>query len=239
MGVKRTIGYRDVKAIILRRIQTKEWPVGALSPNEKDLATEFKCARATVNRAMRELAESGLIDRKRKAGSRVSPMPKRRATIDIPLIRTEVETRGKVYGYKLVRRSVCDAPKWLLKKLGLEQTTGVLRLQCIHYADGVPFQFEDRWINTKAIPGVENADFTNIGPNEWLIREVPISDAEFTFYATAASSSLARFLSLSKGDAIFTAERVTWLENQPVTFARMSFTQDYRMTVHSGNRRSG
>ena len=60
--------YRDVKAEILRRITEGDWAPGARLPGEVELAEAFGVARATVNRAMRELTDEGLLERRRKAG---------------------------------------------------------------------------------------------------------------------------------------------------------------------------
>ena len=83
--------WQSVQAEVLRRINAREWKPGDFIPNEAELAIEFGCARATVNRALRALAESGLLDRRRKAGTRVSLNPVRKATLDIPVIRYEIE----------------------------------------------------------------------------------------------------------------------------------------------------
>ena len=90
VGTKR-ISYQDIKALALKRIRNKTWPPGSIMPGEVDLAEEFGCARATVNRAMRELADEGFIDRKRKAGTRIKSSPTRHAKFAIPLIRDEIE----------------------------------------------------------------------------------------------------------------------------------------------------
>ena len=53
-----TLGWEDIRAEVLRRIRARDWPPGALIPGEEALAEEFGVARATVNRALRDLAES-------------------------------------------------------------------------------------------------------------------------------------------------------------------------------------
>ena len=53
--------YHDIKAIVLTRIRENIWPPGANLPGEIELAKEFGCARATVNRAMRELVDEGIL----------------------------------------------------------------------------------------------------------------------------------------------------------------------------------
>ena len=225
------ISYRDVKDHILDRIRDRTWAAGAIMPGEVELAQEFGCARATVNRAMRELADEGILDRKRKAGTRVNASPIRQARFKIPLVRAEVEATGASYRYALVNREVLTVPEWLCARLDLKPADRVLHLQCMHFADNTPFQFEDRWINIAAVPTCESADFATLGPNEWLVREVPFTDAEISFSATVATERMASFLSLSVGEPVFTAERATWLQTQPVTFARMSFGRGYKLTT--------
>ncbi|MCK4711276.1 MAG: UTRA domain-containing protein [Marinosulfonomonas sp.] len=223
--------FRDVKQTVLDRIRNKTWAPGTTIPSEIDLAGEFGCARATVNRAMRELADEGILDRKRKAGTRVNAAPIRNAKFAIPLVRIEVEATGATYRYVLVNQETQTAPDWLRARLDLPPNSRVVHLKCMHYADNTPFQFEDRWINIAAVPQVEQADFSDIGPNEWLLDQMPFTDVELSFSANAADAELAQFLSITPGYPTFTAERTTWLNNTPVTFAHMSFGCGYRMTT--------
>ena len=232
-GRRQPVGFREVKAEVLDRIRTKTWPPGTLLPSELDLAEEFRCARATVNRAMRELADSGIIDRKRKAGSRVSETPVRQATIGIQRIRDEVERGGAAYRYALVNRLVQDAPDWLIARLDLKSGARVVHLECMHYSDSSPFLFEERWISIDAAPGAEEADFTELSPNEWLVREMPFTNAEFTMYASGASDKLVAFLSVAPGEPIFTVERTTWIGEESITFARLFYGRGYRLTTRT------
>ncbi|NOR63188.1 MAG: UTRA domain-containing protein [Rhodobacteraceae bacterium] len=223
--------FRDVKQTVLTRIRDKTWAPDTFIPNEVALAAEFGCSRSTVNRAMRELAEEGILDRKRKAGTRVNATPVRNAKFVIPLVRDEVEATGAAYRYALVSREVLPAPPWLRARLSLGDKSRVLHLNCLHFANNAPFQFEDRWINIATVPMVEQADFSARGPNEWLLSQVPFTDVELSFSANTADAQLADFLALSPGEPVFTAERTTWLNDNPVTFARLSFGRGYRMTT--------
>ena len=60
--------WQSVHDEVLRRIHTRQWKPGDLIPKEVELAEQLGCARATVNRALRELATEGFLDRRRKAG---------------------------------------------------------------------------------------------------------------------------------------------------------------------------
>ncbi|MDK3073488.1 GntR family transcriptional regulator [Sedimentitalea sp. JM2-8] len=226
-----TATYRDVKADILDKITQGIWPPGSLVPNETDLARSYDCARATVNRAMRELAEDGIIERRRKAGTRVRMAPVRQARFAIPIVRAEIEDQGAAYRYALVRRDIRAAPDWLRARLNLRDGGRVLHLVCMHYADGAPYQHEDRWISLDLLPKAAEADFTATGPNEWLVAAMPFSNAEISFLAVQADASLADHLGCAAGDALFRTERSTWWEGQAITFVRLTFRRGHRMTA--------
>lgn len=223
--------YKDVKSDILSKITKGEWALGSLIPNEVDLATTYGCVRSTVNRAMRELADEGLIERRRKAGTRVRMTPIRQARFDIPIVRAEIEAKGAEYRYSLVSSSVELAPDWLRARLKLSKKSEVLRLVCMHYADGDPYQHEDRWINLVSLPQAQTVNFSDVGPNEWLVSTIPFSDVEISFSAGLADQRLNDYLTCALGDPVFTVERSTWWEGQAVTYVRLTYKPGHRLTT--------
>ena len=223
--------FREVKSDILSKIVQGNWRPGELIPNEIDLAARYGCARATVNRALRELSDEGIVERRRKAGTRVRLSPVRQAKFDIPIVRLEIEERGASYRYSLVSQSAMAAPKWLKARLDLNVDGKVLHLICMHYADGQPYQHEDRWINLSALPQAETANFSELGPNEWLVEKVPFSDAEISFSAGAADEELSNMLQCQPGEPLFTTERSTWWEGQAITYVKLSFRPGHRLTT--------
>ncbi len=223
--------FRDVKAEILRRITDGPWGPGSLLPGEVELADEFGCSRTTMNRALRELSELGLIDRRRKAGTRVRMAPLREARFEMPIMRAEIEKTGATYRYALVSHTVLEAPEWLRAKLSLKPKTPVVHLICLHFANGVPFQLEDRWINVAALPEALEQEFTNVGPNEWLVKTVPFSEVEISFHAVAASNDAVTYLDHNLGDPVFCIERTTWWKGEAITFVTLSHRRGHRMTT--------
>ncbi len=223
--------YRAIKADLLGRITRGEWPPGSLIPTEVELAASYGAARATVNRAVRELADDGIVERRRKAGTRVRLAPQRQARFDIPIVRRQIEDAGAAYRYALLEREATAAPDWLRARLGLEAGAEAVHLTCLHLADGSPYQYEDRWINPAVLPAVHDADFTAIGPNEWLVAAIPFSSVEISFSAVAAEAPVAAAMGCAPGDPLMQVERATWLEDRPVTHVRMVHQRGYRMTT--------
>lgn len=175
--------------------------------------------------------DEGILERKRKAGTKVKSSPTRRALFSIPIIREEITNSGATYRYVLVEREAREAPGWLRSRFNIAKGQPVLHLRCMHFAGSDPYQFEDRWINLAAVPNAVDFDFEHMGPNEWLVREVPFTEGELVLSATNASSEIANFLNTSDDTAVFTVERTTWLDSLTVTYARLYFSRDYKMTT--------
>jgi len=164
-------GWEAIRAEVLARIRAREWAAGALIPNEEVLAAEFGCARATVNRALRDLATAGVLERKRKVGTRVALHPVRKATLDIPVTRLEVEARGQLYAFHLLEQALTPAPVPVASRLGLATAPALLHLRSLHLADGRPYLYEDRWLNPAVLPRPW-PDFATVSANEWLVAHV-------------------------------------------------------------------
>lgn len=226
-----TASFMDIKADMLARIRSREWAPGARLPDETDLAAHYGCARSTVARAMRDLVGDGLIERRRKAGTRVRLAPLRQARFDIPIVGDEITDTGAGYRYALVRSEVGSAPDWLRARMALRPGVEARHLLCLHFADGQPYQFEDRWINLDAVPSAREHDFGTQGPNEWLVRQIPFSAAEISFSAVDATEEQAQHLDCAPGDALFCVERHTRWEGQVLTFVRLVFRRGHRITT--------
>jgi GntR family histidine utilization transcriptional repressor len=230
------MGWEEIRAEVLGRIRARIWPPGALIPGEEALAEEFGVSRATVNRALTELARAGLVERKKKAGTRVAALPIRRATFEVPVIRAEVQSRGQAYGIRLIRQETMRPPLSVALRLGWpvlggEPQGAMLCLETLHLADGRPHAHELRWLNLAALPETL-PDFAAISANEWLVAHVPFVTGDIAFSAEAAGEEVARAMDLTPGTPVFVTERCTWGEDIPVTWVRLTHAPGYRvMTV--------
>lgn len=223
--------WQEVRQEVLRRIRAREWAPGELIPHEADLATELGCARTTVNRALREIAETGLIERRRRAGTRVALHPTRRAMLEIPVIRIEIEGRGRKYGYQLLVREEAVPPPEAGAHFGDRAGEVMLHIVALHSADGRPHAIEDRWIDIDAVPIARTADFAAISPNEWLVLHVPFEGGNITFSAAQATAGDAAMLGCAAGSPLFLTERVTWRGDRTLTRVRLLFAPGYRVTT--------
>jgi GntR family histidine utilization transcriptional repressor len=223
-------GWEDIRAEVLRRIRARDWPPGGLIPGEEALSEEFGVARATVSRALRELAEAGVLERKKRAGTRVAELPVRRARLEIPVIRLDVLGRGLAYDAKLLADRLTTAPVPVAARIGLPEGTHLRYLETLHLADGRPFVFEARWLNPAILPDPP-PDFATISANEWLVTHISLVSGDIAFTAEPASPREAEVLGIPTGTPLLVAERTTHGTEGPVTLVRLAHAPGHRVQM--------
>jgi GntR family histidine utilization transcriptional repressor len=214
---------QHIASEVRRRIVEREWRQGDRIPDEADLAIEFDAARATVKKALQQIDGEGLLDRKRRAGTRVAIDPVRKATFTISIVREQVEQAGMVYSHRVVAQRKSPIPDEIAARIGLPKGEVLVHMRTVHYGDGRPFQLEDRWVNPRAAPGLEKADFWQLNANEWLVRNAPYLRAELAFSAENANGRDARLLRTQPGQALLILHRTTWNDFGPITTVRVAF----------------
>lgn len=220
-----------IETEVRRRIVEREWLQGQRIPDEADLAVEFDASRSTVNKALQRLADDGLLDRRRRAGTRVAVEPVRKATFTIPIVREQVERAGMAYSHRVVAQRRAPTPEDIAARLRIPPGTPLVHMRALHYGDGRPFQLEDRWLNPRAVHGLEQADFWQINANEWLVRNAPYLRAEMSFSAEGASRRDARLLQTQVGEALLVLRRSTWNDLGPITTVRVAYPPGHSMTT--------
>ena len=223
-------GWESVRAEVLRRIRARDWPPGALIPGEEALAEEFGVARATVNRALTALAEAGVVERKKRAGTRVAELPVRRARLDIPVIRLDVLARGLAYGFDLLADQITPAPVPVTARLGLPEGAPMRYLETLHLAGGRPYVLESRWLNPACLHSPP-PDFATVSANEWLVTHVSLVSGDIAFTAEPASPREAEVLGVPPGTALLVAERTTHGTGGPVTLVRLAHAPGHRVSM--------
>ncbi len=229
-----TLNHR-IRADIEAKILSGEWPPGFRIPYEHELMAQYGCARMTVNKVLSALADEGLIERRRRAGSFVARPRMQSAVLNIPDLPAEVAARGEAYGYELLARRRRSASRHDASEAAMPVGEPLIQLRCRHLANGRPLALEDRLISLAAVPEAENAPFDAEPPGSWLLHHVPWTEAEHRFSAINADAQSAKLLGASEGIACLCVERRTWRAGTTITFVRQIFLgETYHLIARFG-----
>lgn len=209
-----------IRSDIEARIHAGDWRPGDRIPFEHELVATYGCARATVSKALTTLARSGLIERRRKAGSFVAHPQVHSAVLAVPDLAEIVAARGESYRWSLTScRPAEDGT-------GSDIPLPALLVEGVHYGGGEPFALERRLISLDAVPDAAGADFAAQAPGSWLLHHVPWTAARHRIRAVEANRAEASALVVRPRSACLELERTTWRAGQPVTHVRQLFRGD-------------
>ncbi|MEL6210173.1 MAG: GntR family transcriptional regulator, partial [Pseudomonadota bacterium] len=229
MSAAGRMGWRTVRAQVHAAILDGTFAPGQKLPRDSDLAARLNCARSTVQRAMQDLARGGIVERRRKGGTRVRPDPVPRASFDIPIVRAEVEATGAAYGYRLLSRVLGPPPPSIAHRLSHTGDGAALRVEALHLEDDRPYLLEDRWISLATVPEIRDIDLTAISANEWLVQNRPYSRCKMEFSATVATDAQAARLGCAVGAPLFAMDRTTWRDASAITTVTALAAPGYRL----------
>jgi len=218
--------YEQIKRALTQPIRGGAWKSGDRIPGEEELAEHFQTARMTVNRALRELADEGLVVRKRRAGSFVAPPPAPAAMLEIVDMSKLIPARGEIYRFQILDSDVISADAALMERFELAAPSRLRQVTCLHFANDVPIELEERWINLEVLPEARDETFSAMPPGAWLLNQAPWTQAEHTISARNADRDTARHLQIDGGEACLVLERRTFLEQRVVTLARLTHPGD-------------
>lgn len=216
----------QIRRSIAFAILSGKWGAGTKVPGELLLTEHYAASRMTVNKALQSLVAEGLIERRPKVGTVVTSRARERPVLEIWDAADAVRREGGHYGYRMLSCEMLTQSCPDREDIGLDGLTPVIRMLCLHLSDNRPFQFEERLINVEAAPKITCQPLEAVSPGQWLMANVPWTEAKHRISARAANARIANYLEIEPGDACLVVERRTWNGAIPVTFGRFWYPGD-------------
>ena len=201
--------YLQVKTFIQQHISSGAWRPGDPVPSEATLMQQFGISRMTVNRALRELTDQGMVTRVQGSGTFVAELHRIASNLTIRDIQEEVVERGHVHGARVLLTQAEKASAVVAQSLGLRTGARVFHTVLVHLENGVPIQFEDRYVNPAAAPDYLKTDFTQTTPTRHLLTEAPLTEASYSIEACLPTPEQAQQLGIAPTEACLAMVRRT------------------------------
>ena len=215
--------YLQVKTFVQQHISSGEWRPGAPVPSEATLMQQFGISRMTVNRALRELTAEGMVTRVQGSGTFVAELHRIASNLTIRDIQEEVVERGHVHGARVLLSQAEKAGADLARSLGLRSGARVFHTVLVHLENGVPIQYEDRYVNPAAAPDYLKTDFSQTTPTRHLLREAPLTEASYSIEACLPTPEQALHLDIPPREACLAMVRRTVSGAQVASVVRLVY----------------
>lgn len=215
--------YVKVKELIQQNISSGKWRTGDLVPSEATLMQQFGVSRMTVNRALSELNAEGLVKRVQGSGTFVAELHRISTKLTVRDVKEEVVERGHVHSCRLLLSRAEKASDEVANNLMLPLGSQVFHTVLIHMENGIPIQYEDRYVNPLSSPDYLAVNFITTTPTHHLLKVAPLTDANYSIQACLPTPEQARYLDIPLTEACLVMTRRTVSAPHVASVARLLY----------------
>lgn len=202
--------YQQIKRFIQSAIQDQRYPAGAQIPTEAELCAQFAVSRMTVNKALRDLVQEGLLVRYPGLGTFVSSIKAESPLADLRNIADEVKARGHDYSNQVIELNEQVASESIALRLGIPAQSRVFHSLIMHLENQIPIQLEQRYVSAQLLPDYLQQDFSQQTPNQYLSQHYPPTAIEQLVTAVHPDKRAQHLLSIPANLPCLQVSRRTW-----------------------------
>ena len=224
--------YEKVKRHITDGIVSGTYTPGMKLPSERELVESLSASRMTVSRALNELTRDGIIYRMQGVGSFVSETGPNTSLAEVRDIRDIIAERGGTHACRVLGARSTALKRQDAELFGLETGQTAFNLSIINTEDGVPLQYERRFVRQDFAPKLLEQDFEEQSLFRYLQSIAPVSELEHVVEATLPDAVEAKHLDLDRSMPVLRIRRRTWVGRRVVTVSYFTHPGDrYRVAV--------
>jgi GntR family transcriptional regulator len=224
--------YKQIKSLLVQRLQQGEWKPGEPIPSELELAARFQVSQGTVRKAVDELAAENLLVRRQGKGTFVATHQEARAQFRflrlVPDHGEAVPTQSTFLECKRAK-----AAGDVAQQLALRSGDAVIYVRRLLSVGGVPLVLDDIWLPASLFRGLTPERLAEYrGPLYGLFESefgTRMIRADERIRAVAAAADVAALLAVAAGSPLLLVDRVSYTyRDQPVEVRRgFCVTTDY------------
>jgi GntR family histidine utilization transcriptional repressor len=214
--------YLQVKHHLREGIASGHWVAGDRLPSEAELTQSFGVSRMTVNRALRELLQEGMIERVQGVGTFVAQLHRIASTLTVRDVHDEILARGHDHIARLHLLERVKATPEQARDFQLRTGAKLFHSIIVHLENGVAIQCEDRLVNPACAPDYMSVDFSRITPTHYLLDVAPLHEARYTIESTLPNAMESSLLGIARREPCLVVKRITFSRNLPVTSVRLT-----------------
>jgi len=153
--------YYQLKEEIKKKILNGTYKENDLIPSEREIGEQFNLSSTTVRRALNDLVQEKLLERKAGKGTFVRMSKVKRDLRKVLGFTANMQEIGLSPSTKVLSKKIVSANAFARQRLGLEKGATVVKINRLRLANDVPMMLETRYIRTDLCPGIEKQDLSS------------------------------------------------------------------------------
>jgi GntR family transcriptional regulator len=211
--------YLQVQQTLKEMIEDVEFGPGDRIPAERELSEMLDVSRMTVRRAVENLIESGLLERRSTSGTfvREPQVVRHVGGNEYPIGITQLlEQEGSHAGSRLLAFEMMRVPRKVADYLNLRVGENVIMHRRLRLVNDVPFCIETGYLASELVPGLAENDFSENKSFFGLLRQrygIDVVKSEGIVKLSRCTQEEADLLELEPGDPVMFMRSVSFDPN--------------------------
>ncbi|HLN64597.1 MAG TPA: GntR family transcriptional regulator [Symbiobacteriaceae bacterium] len=151
---KLTPRYIQIRADLMKAIDTGSLHPGDRAPSERELTQQYSVSRMTARHALSTLESEGYLTRVPGSGTFVSQPKFEQKLNAVTSFTEEVQLHGMTPDTRVVSTAIIEADQRIAEKMGLPVGTPIIQFQRVRLANGTPMALETSNLPLHRFPGL-------------------------------------------------------------------------------------
>ncbi|AJW98730.1 histidine utilization repressor [Burkholderia gladioli pv. gladioli] len=212
--------YEQIKQYVLDQIADGLYRPGEKIPSENELVAIFGTSRLTVNRALRELSSSGVLQRLHGVGTFVAQPKAASMFIHLHNIADDIRSRGQALTTRVFELGRIRPTAEIATRMETTRRNSIFHSLVVYCANGMPVQLEDRYVAPGFAPDYLQQDFAQQSTTDYLQSIALPTATEHEMQAVNPEATEASLLGVSEIEPCLLVRRKTWVGSTVTTFSR-------------------
>ena len=237
----------QLKSMLKEAIKAGKWEMGELFPTDKDLMQQHSLSSTTVRRAISELVNEGLLERKPGKGTFIRRVPIEETLGRLSGFFEEMSRQGFVPSADLVSTApvtITDAEIATYPELKVFSGQDMYFIEKVQNINGKPIVYLISFWPREYGKKIAQHDLEREGIYQVVNQDLDLvlTKADQMIYAGTASKNIAKLLGLKVGFPVLIMERVTYAGEQPIEYSYNVYRSDqykYHVTLYHNSNNIG
>ncbi|AGB40263.1 transcriptional regulator [Halobacteroides halobius DSM 5150] len=224
--------YYQLENLIREKIENGKYKVGDKIPSERKFSEKVNLSRMTIRKAIGNLVEKGILERRRGQGTFVSDS-KLDSFPGLIGFNEHIEMKNMTPSSKVIEQKTIPANYEIAENLKIEEGEEVILTSRLRLADGNPIGFEKSYIPYYICPKLKEIDLSQGSIYQTLTAEgYKPNKANQEIEAILADKHITELLGGKVDQPILKNTRVTFSGNTRVEFS-FNFYRGDKYSIHT------
>jgi len=223
--------YVQIQEYLAEKILSGELPPEARISSERELCQELDVSRMTVRRAITELVNEGLLERRHGAGTFVARPKVTYEAAELINYAQAMRSRSLAVSRQLLEFSEVPASRRLAERLHVDIGHPLYRVVLLHLANRVPVILERTFLSCERCDGLQEFDLEKTSLYDLLTQglEMQVRCIDQEIEAVVASETVAKQLRVEDGFPLLMVTRVVQRvgDDLPIQYSQDLLRGDY------------